>query len=68
MKQTSFSNKPRKCDVGCVCPDQRCTLSLYTRIHCLLRDVAVEQIMSVSDQDNVCNVFLRTNFTFLGGN
>jgi len=29
MKQTSFSNKPRKCDVGCVCPDQCFTVSLY---------------------------------------
>jgi hypothetical protein len=58
MKQTSFSNNPRKCDVGCVWPDQHFIVSLYTRIHCLLRDVAVEQITSVSDQDNVCyNIF-----------
>jgi hypothetical protein len=55
MKQTSFSNKPRKCDVCCVCPDQRFAVSLYTRIHCLLRDVAEEQITSFSDQDNVSN-------------
>ena len=55
MEQTSFSNKSRKCDVDCVCPDQRFTVSLYTRFQCLLRDVAEEQITSFSDQYNVCN-------------
>jgi hypothetical protein len=65
MKQTSFSYKPRKCDVDCVCSDQRFAVSLYTRIHCLLRDVAEERITSFSDKDNASNSnFLKNEIQF----